>query len=213
MTARASKSVFLYERVRRELQTGRFVPGERVDPHLLADEYSTSPTPVLYALHRLVGEGMLHHDVSEGGFHVPRATERLLRDLYDWMQRLLLMACDIGGTREKRDRDTPHIPNLEDDVVRQTRALFEDIARAANQQCLYFAVRRTNDRLEPTRRAAQILFDDAPQEIAHLQRLWLRRDISHLKTGLVTYHDRRKRLVPYIVGLLDGSVIGRPKAD
>ena len=90
-----SKSAFLHQQIRRALQSGRYLPGERVDPGTLAKEFRISTTPVRLALYRLVGEGLLE-DHARGGLHVPLLNEVAMRDLYDLMQRLLLMACDIG---------------------------------------------------------------------------------------------------------------------
>jgi hypothetical protein len=55
----------------------------------------TSPAPVRFALYRLAGEGLVA-DHARDGLHVPLLNEVALRNLYDWMERLLLMACDIG---------------------------------------------------------------------------------------------------------------------
>lgn len=91
-----SKSAFVYGQVRRALQSGRYVPGQRIDPaRLAAAQFHISPTLVRFALYRLVGEGLLA-DHARDGQHVPLLTEVAMRDLYDWMERLLLMACDIG---------------------------------------------------------------------------------------------------------------------
>lgn len=203
MVARTSKSAFLYDEIRIALQAGRYVPGERIDPAALAQQFKTSPTPVRFALYRLVGEGMIADHAREG-FHVPLTTEVALRDLYDWMQRLLVMACDIGvaGTQGAEAFDVPKRGN---DVVMLTRELFEAIALATNHHCLYFAVRHTNDRLGPIRRIKQPLVPDASDELVHLSQYWLKRDLENLKAALVDYHDRRKRLVPRIVALQGSS--------
>lgn len=95
MSANYSKSAFLYEQVRRALQSGRYLPGQRLDPGKLATEYNTSLTPIRLALSRLVGAGLLE-DHARSGMHVPLPSEVAMRDLYDWMERLLLIACDQG---------------------------------------------------------------------------------------------------------------------
>lgn len=184
------------------LQGGRYVPGERIDPNALAQEFSTSPTPVLYALHRLVGEGVIADHAREGGFQVPLTTELMLRDLYDWMQRLLVMACDIGFSPETRKDDAPRVPKQDGDIAVLTRELFDEIASATGHHCLYQAVRHTNDRLGPVRQAKQTLLTDAPGELAVLSRYWLKRDLENLKAALIDYHERRKHLVPHIVALM-----------
>lgn len=87
MNATHSKSEFVYGQVRRALRSGRYAPGQRIDPATLAAEFNTSPTPVRFALYRLVGEALVV-DHARDGLHVPLLTEVAMRDLYDWMERL-----------------------------------------------------------------------------------------------------------------------------
>lgn len=202
MVPRASKTTALYEKVLRRLQAGRFVPGERIDPNELAEEFSTSLTPVLYALHRLVGEGMLSNHAREGGFQVPLTNELRLRNLYHWMQRLMVMACDIALASDIEPPESFQPPNQGSDIVLLTRELFEEVASATDDYCLHDAVRHTNNRLEPIRRITQPLLLDAAGEFAQLRRFWHKRDLAHLRAALIRYHERRMRLVPRIVGLL-----------
>lgn len=204
MSATYSKSAFLYEEIRRSLQSGRYLPGRRIDPATLAMEFHTSATPVRFALYRLVGEGLLE-DHARGGLHVPLLTEVALRDLYDWMQRLLLMACDIGvapRTGAERELD-PASPDA--DLVKLTWQLFDAIALATGHRSLHRAVRQTNDRLAPIRRAKQEMIEDLFEELSVLNRHWQERDMPALKSALREYHERRKRLVPSIVALLSDA--------
>lgn len=128
MSAIHSKSAFVYEQVRRALQSGRYLPGQRIDPGKLAGEFNTSATPVRFALYRLVGEGLVA-DHARYGLQVPLLTEVALRDLYDWMERLLSMACDIGMAPVPRIIVAPESTTTQDDVVKQTWKLFDDRAR------------------------------------------------------------------------------------
>ncbi|MGV8932168.1 MAG: GntR family transcriptional regulator [Luteimonas sp.] len=205
MSAIHSKSAFLYEQVGRALQSGRYVPGQRIDPATLATEFHTSPTPVRFALYRLVGEGMIA-DHSRGGLYVPLPTEVAMHDLYDWMERLLLMACDIGVAPAARENDEMEIASADDDLVKLTWKLFDAIAAATGYRSLHRAVKQTNDRLAPIRRAKHGLMDDTFEELLTLNRDWRRRDIPALRIALRHYHERRKQLVPRIVALLsEGS--------
>jgi hypothetical protein len=205
MAARTSKSTFLHDEVRMTLQAGRYVPGERIDPAALAQEFKTSPTPVRFALYRLVGEGMIADHAREG-FHVPLVTEVALRDLYDWMQRLLIMACDIGPASTQVKGRAFDIPKYDGDIVLLTRELFETIAFATDHHCLYSAVRQANDRLSPVRRIKHRLSPNTSTELAHLARLWHKQDLDALKTALTEYHECRKRLVPRIVAIMARSI-------
>ena len=205
MDAIHSKSAFVYGEVRRALQSGRYAPGQRIDPSGLAAEFNTSPTPVRLALYRLVGEGLIA-DHARSGLHVPLLTEVALRDLYDWMERLLLMACDIGVAPTFQQSGNLVIASAEDDLVKLTWQLFDAIARATGHWSLQHAVKRANDRLAPIRRAKKGLIEHAYEELSQLNRHWQARDIPALKSALRDYHERRKQLVPCIVALLsDGS--------
>ncbi|MCD9026771.1 GntR family transcriptional regulator [Luteimonas sp. BDR2-5] len=202
MKTKPSKSVVLHDELRLALQSGRFVPGERIDPQALADEFRTSSTPVRFALHRLVGEGLIEDHAREG-FHVPLPTELVLRYLYDWMERQLLAACDLGADPSRIDRMALDAPRPDDDIVLLTRRLFEQIARSTDHPFLYRAVRQANDWLAPTRHAKQGLLEHPFDEIAQLYRHWHSRDLSALRHALTGYHAHRKQLVPRIVASLN----------
>lgn len=193
-----SKSALLYRQIRRALQSGRYLPGQRIDPGMLAAEFKTSPTPVRFALYRLVGEGMIV-DHARNGLQVPLPTEVALRDLYDWMERLLLMACDIGIAPVARRPEELALTSPDDDVVKLTWQLFDAIAGATAHRSLHNAVRQTNDRMAPIRRAKQGLIEHTFEELADLIQSWQQRDMPTLKSALRDYHERRKQLVPCIV--------------
>lgn len=197
-----SKSDLLYEQIRRSLQSGRFLPGQRIDPATLAVEFQTSGTPVRFALYRLVGEGLLE-DHARGGMHVPLPTEVALRDLYGWMECLLLWACDTGTASVARKNGRIEVPSPDDDLVKLTWKLFDSIALAAGGRSFHRAVKQTNDRLAPIRRAKPGMIEDLFEELSELNRHWQKRDIPALKSALREYHARRKQLVPNIVALLN----------
>ena len=205
MDATHSKSAFVYSEIRRALQSGRYRPGQRIDPSRLAAEFRTSPTPVRLALYRLVGEGLIA-DHARSGLHVPLLTEVGLRDLYDWMERLLLMACDIGAAPTFHPSAKGEIASADGDLVKRTWQLFDAIARATTHWSLHQAVKRANDRLAPIRRAKQELIEHANEELSQLDRYWRTRDIPRLKSALRDYHEHRKQLVPSIVALLNDRI-------
>jgi len=205
MDAIHSKSVFVYGQVRCALRSGRYAPGQRIDPAGLATEFKTSPTPVRFALYRLVGEGLVV-DHARDGLHIPLLTEVAMRDLYDWMERLLLMACDIGASPAARKTEPLELASADDDLVKLTWQLFDAIARATAHGSLHHAVKQANDRLAPVRRAAQGLLKNGFEEFSELNRHWQARDMPALKSALHDYHECRKKLVPCIVALLsEGS--------
>lgn len=195
----SKKSAFLYRQIRRRLQSGEYLPGQRIDPATLAAEFGTSQTPVRFALYRLVGRELIE-DHARSGLHVPLPNEVALRELYDWMEHLLLACCDLAAVpaHPPQDEEVPAVT----DTVERTWKLFDDIARATNNRCLHENVKRTNDRLAPIRRSKSGLVDGADAELEDLGVHWRCRSIDALKTSLSAYHARRRRMVPEIVALL-----------
>ncbi len=200
MRAIRSKSAVLHGQIRRALQSGRYLPGQRLDPTTLAAEFGTSLTPVRFALYRFVGEGMIA-DHARGGFHVPLHTERSMRDLYDWMERLLVMASALDAAEPSPRLPLP-MPATQSDLPKHTWKLFDAMARGTGHRALHQAVRRTNDHLAPIRHAKQVLIDHAAEELTELQQHWQAQDHARLGTALHAYYERRKQLVPSIVALL-----------
>lgn len=194
-----SKTALLYSTVRRALQSGRYVPGERIDPGSLADEFHMSQTPVRCALYRLAGEGVIA-DHPRHGFQVPLPTELSLRDLYGWMEQLLIMACNSPARREMAPDSM--LATVDDDLPKRTWKLFDAIARSGGQWSLHQAVRRHNDRLAPIRRAKLELMTGGEEELDRLQQFFFAHDLQGLEQALRDYHAHRKQLVPQIVALL-----------
>lgn len=202
MHANHSKSAFLHEEVRRKLQSGRYLPGQRINPGALAAEYKISPTPVRLALFCLVGERMIV-DRGSSGLYVPMPTEADMRDLYGGMHLLLQVACDIGFAPDARENVSAlRIDSPEYDLVKLTWQLFDGIAYATTNRFLHQIIKQTNDRLAPIRRAKQGLIESSFEELSELNRLWQELDTPALKSALHAYHDRRKALVPDIVTVL-----------
>jgi len=202
MDATHSKSEYVYEQIRLALRSGTYTPGQRLDPTTLAKEFRISPTPVRFALYRLVGE-LLIVDHARDGLQVPLLTEVALRDLYDWMESLLLTACDKGPSPIARKPAPLQLAIADADLVGSTWQLFDSIARVTGCENLHRTVKQTNDRLAPVRRAKQKLIEDGFEELSALNRHWEARDMPALKAALHDYHKRRKRLVPCIVALLN----------
>lgn len=190
-----------YRQIRRALLSGRYFPGQHLGPASLAGDLGSSVTPVKSALHRLVGEGLLiSHDWH--GFQVPLPTEMQLRDQYDWMEQMLILATGLGTAITVRGWQRPAAFSADDDLPEHTWKLFDAMARASGLTTLHLDFRRSNDRLAPIRRAKQGLIEQAPEEIAELTQLWQAGQTAKLQTGLHAYFARRRQLVPCIVAIL-----------
>lgn len=189
-----------YRTIRRLLLSGRYFPGQRIQPHALGDELGSSSTPVKFALHRLVGEGLLViHDWH--GFQVPLPTEMYLRGQYEWTERMLTLAIELGAAPFPTQQQ-PRSFSTDDDLPKHTWKLFDAMARASGLAPLHLDFRRSNDRLAPIRRAEQGLIEQAAEEIAELTQLWQARQVAPLQADLHAYFARRRELVPSIVATL-----------
>lgn len=197
-----SKSTFVYRQIRHGLRSGRYAPGQRLDPATLAEEFHTSSMPVRFALYRLVGEALVVNR-DRDGTHIPLPTEVVLSDLYDWMERLLQMACDIGMAPVARKTEPLKLSSAEDDLIKPTWQLFDTIARVTASGALCHAVKRANYRLAPVRRTEQELLEHTFEELSELNRHWQERNMPALKAALHAYYGCRKQLVPCIVAQLN----------
>jgi DNA-binding GntR family transcriptional regulator len=187
----------VYLALKEQLTSGRFAPGDHLEPAMLGPELNASITPVRDALHRLVGERIVEAPRNDG-FRVPAPAEADLRDLYGWNRSLLelalrsstaasaaaaVRAAEIGGG----------------DTLSSAADLFRAIARRTGSLELEAAVENLNDRLAPLRVAETRIFEDAAEE-HRIQRIaWEQGDYSELRRCIVVYHRRRQRHVSDIL--------------
>lgn len=85
----------IYSGLRARILDHGFRPGQRLDPALLAEEMSSSSTPVRDALNRLMGEGLVTARTSEG-FHLPSIDQIELADMYAWATDIVKVALRTG---------------------------------------------------------------------------------------------------------------------
>ncbi|ASR42753.1 hypothetical protein BEN78_04480 [Xanthomonas citri pv. mangiferaeindicae] len=194
-----SKRIYLHRTLKRALRAGRYAPGEHLDVAALADEHGVSGAPIRIALHQLLGEGLIE-DQQREGLHVPLLDEEELRQRYEWMRRLTMMACE-PPTRPCASA-TPISTARTPDIATQTWQLFDSIAEQADLKDLRTAIQQTNDQLAPIRHAKLNLIPNAASELAELVRLWQKHDLANLQAELHVYFERRKMLVTRIATIL-----------
>ena len=184
----------IYIELKREVTSGRYMPGQRLQARSLADTLRTSTSPVNQAMRQLIGEQVLeysHHD----GFIVPRVTERRLRDLIQWSAWLTRLSA------------TSHVPETTapkadiSDIVAGTESLLRCVVASGQSGEFLRAIDNANYRLRATRRLEEHLFNDRPAELQDLIQTWDERDLSRLSHALKRYHDRRLAAVSQLVGL------------
>jgi DNA-binding GntR family transcriptional regulator len=94
---KTSKSV-IYRKLRRSIIMGNRESGERLNPESIAEEYSTSVTPVRDALQMLSHEGLVVIK-PRSGYFVATITLKHLRDLLDVRRILELSAVERAALR------------------------------------------------------------------------------------------------------------------
>lgn len=182
----------VYVALREELGSGRFSPGQPLEPALLAADLNSSITPVRDALHRLAGEELVQAP-RHNGFRMPLLTESALRDLYGWNGVLLLLAAgNAGGGFEPGP-----------DLLSSTDAFFLHLARGSRSGEQLRAMDRLNARLRLYRRAeAQVL---AGLE-AELLGMTMVSDGAALRRSLRSYTRRRQAAVPELLERLPPEI-------
>ena len=188
----------VYEALKLQLGSGRFRPGEHLDPRAFSDELNASITPVRDALHRLVGEGLVDAPRRDG-FRMPPLTEVGLRHLYTWNQALLALALRTGTPDPP-----PAVPSPPEagDAVELNEQLFVRIARLGRNPEHESAVARLNERLRLVRRTEARLRPEMWEEIGAMEALISRGDLPALRGAVSAYHRRRERNAPQLVAML-----------
>jgi DNA-binding GntR family transcriptional regulator len=189
----------VYLALKAQLTSGRFPPGEHLEPASLGDELNASITPVRDALHRLVGERIVEAPRNDG-FRVPAPTEAELRDLYRWNRELL----DLAVRRRASGRgNLRHDVSVAETCLRAPNLvvaeLFRHIAALSGNPEHELAVASLNDRLGAVRISEERLFEDWAGELEGLREAYARDDMTGLRRGIGAYHRRRQRCVPELL--------------
>jgi DNA-binding GntR family transcriptional regulator len=185
----------VYLALKEQLTSGRFAPGDHLEPAMLGPELNASITPVRDALHRLVGERVVEAPRNDG-FRVPAPTEADLRDLYGWSRTLLELALRSSASR------SPASALRAAEVggaLGSAADLFHAMARRTGSVELEAAVENLNDRLAPLRVAETRVFEDVVEEHCIQRTAWEQGDFSELRRCIVVYHRRRQRHAPDIL--------------
>ena len=171
--------------------SGKFRPGERLEPVHLSEELNSSVTPVRDALHRLTGERLVDAPRHEG-FRVPVVSEVMLRWLYLWHRDLLLLAL---ASRVLRTASSPE-PASE---MGSGRSSMLQMAEISGNPELAHALQSLRDRLGPFERVEAQLLDGFEEEATAIAKAMTDRNLRDLRRLLLAYHRRRARIVPDLI--------------
>lgn len=107
---RATLSDQIYEYLRGEILTGRFVPGERLDLGELVERLKVSKMPVKEAIGRLATDGLLDVQAQRGTF-ISRVEPRELAETFEVRRALEMLAGELACARTKK-ADTEQLRRL-----------------------------------------------------------------------------------------------------
>lgn len=186
----------VYERIRAGIMAREYLPGERLEPTLLAEVLSSSITPVRDALHLLTGQGLVEPR-SGGGFQMPSLDEPALKDIYRWSAELLAVAMrvwpDPGGMpAPPSDGD---VGTIADRAARN----FLLIGRRSINGEHGWAIARLNARLHAVRTVENHAIGNLEEEMDELEAACNAFDRDRLRRLISAYHRRRSRASAAIV--------------
>lgn len=125
--ARGSVPEEVFQRLRRGLMVGAFVPGQVMSLRKLASSFGTSPMPIREALTRLVVINALE-DTASGSVRVPHLTPKKLNELFALRELIEGLAAEMACRNAT--------PALIDNLTTINQELLEAIARRNLIGCL-----------------------------------------------------------------------------
>jgi len=186
----------VYERLRTGIMQRAYLPGERLEPALLAQALLSSMTPVRDALHLLIGQGLVEPR-SGGGFQLPSLDEPALRDMYGWSAQLLAAAMrgwpDPGGLPASPSWSEPG--SIAD---RASRCFLLIGRRSANGEHGR-AIARLNARLHAVRTIEIHVIGELEEEMDALESACEAFDRDRLRRLIGAYHRRRDKAAAALV--------------
>jgi DNA-binding GntR family transcriptional regulator len=105
----------IYQRLRFQLRSGAFAPGERMVESSLAQELAVSRSPVREALSRLAADGLM--ETRGNGFQVVMPTPDDMAEIFE-MRRLL----EPSAARQVARTMTPELVSVLTETLHRTRA-------------------------------------------------------------------------------------------
>ncbi len=111
-----------YEKLKTDIFSGRFLPGERLAEEHLAEELGVSRTPVREALHKLEQDGLIE-PLESRGFCIPHDSPEEVEDLFNLRTVLegytLRLIC--GRITDEQMTALEEIMDKSDDALRRER--------------------------------------------------------------------------------------------
>jgi len=190
----------VYGALRARLVERAYLPGQRLDPALLAGDLASSITPVRDALHRLTGENLVTSRPSEG-FFVPAVDQIALADLRDWSIDIV-RAATAAAPAGWRAQPPGTWPNDAAAHAEATMDLFARIVAGSTNPEHHIASAQAQARLAPAHRAEWSLIEGLAAEMTAIATAASEADRPRLRRLIELYRRRRARRGAEIVRLL-----------
>jgi hypothetical protein len=189
----------VFDALRHRLLTRVYRPGQRLEPAVLAQDLTTSITPVRDALHLLAGRGLVVIGTGEG-FHVGHIDAPALADLYLWNLGVLMLSLrSWPRALDGNDNDATDDDGLTHDPASQIASVCTVISQLSLNAEHRLAIESLNDRLHPIRIAEFGVIEAPEREIFALQAALHQHDARNLQRLLASYHRKRLRKAAEIV--------------
>lgn len=113
-----SKTAYVVQRLRREMETGEMTPGQQIRQAEIAERYGVSPTPVREALRLLEADGLIQYTPHRGAT-VTELSPQDLNDLYFTRSLVEAHLAELAGERATPDQ-LVEIRRLHDELAAAT---------------------------------------------------------------------------------------------
>lgn len=187
----------VYDGLKREVLSGRILPGSRLEPSRLAEALASSVTPVRDALSHLSGERLVESRTNEG-FFLPHLHEPALRDRYRWNMAVIRAAVSDWSPEDQGSS----VIRAGSEYEEEMRGLSELIAARARNPEFATHLRASSDRLAAVRRAEARALPGHEVEVAAMAEAIKSGDRPGLVQLLAKCHRRRERAAPAIISKL-----------
>ncbi len=201
-----------YQAIRDALSDDELPPGTPVPVRVIAESLRLDVVTVRDACDRLVLEGWAIRG-GNGTYYAWCPDESTVAGLYDCNRALLTSALDYTDISNPGDRgELAVIQQFHDKLIRweltnaslasTTGALFFAITAHAGNDNVLELIRCANERLYNLRILECRHFGDTASELVKFCTLVLEGRQEDLQETIVRYHDRRRRLVPDLCGIV-----------
>jgi len=213
MVTAANEYSRAYQVLKASLGDYQLQPGRPIPVEVIADRLGMDVSPVEKACSRLTSEGWAIPGARMAYF-AWRPDESAIAGLYDCNRAIVMSALDFAGDddgkaetlfgRLKHKLASRELSNAT--LAAYTGALFCAIVERTGRQHILELVRATNERMYYLRVLECRHFVNAAGELQVFCELLTNEDThenrERLREAIASYHDRRRKLVPELYGML-----------